>query len=371
MKVLFTRFPLDSRYGGAEVQTIALMQGLLDRGHAVAFLGSCPTLLRLCDERGIPAAELQIGSPPVTKWGAISFLWRKRTMRAKLEAAIREFGGLDALCMLSLSEKLLLTPFALQKGLRAFWIEHDRLGPWLEKNPWLPQLLNLSRSVTTIAVSGLSRKLYVAMGWDPQTIVAIPNGIDETRLTGGAGHFVPTRSSGLMRVGTIARLTPDKGVDVLIQAIADMPEADCTIVGSGPEEGYLRRLITDLTARESSNEPRIRLHRTVDDLGALYRSLNVFVLPSRDHDPFGLVAAEAMLCQTATVVTDACGIASHIEADRDAIVVPANDPGALRQALIRLREKEYRTQMAQQGQKAAREKFSLQTMVDAYEKVLR
>ena len=64
MKILFTRFPLESAYGGAEVQTLSLMKGLRDRGHAIAFAGSCKTLLRLCREEGFPVIELRIGPRP-------------------------------------------------------------------------------------------------------------------------------------------------------------------------------------------------------------------------------------------------------------------------------------------------------------------
>ncbi|MFH0851145.1 MAG: hypothetical protein V1876_00140, partial [Candidatus Peregrinibacteria bacterium] len=137
MRILFTRFPLESRYGGAEVQTMALMHGLQARRHAVAFLGSCPILLKLCRDEGILAAEFKIGAPPVTRWSALSFLWRKRSMQQRLCNAVGEFGPLDALIMLSLSEKLLLMPFALERGIRVFWMEHDGVGRWLTKNPWL------------------------------------------------------------------------------------------------------------------------------------------------------------------------------------------------------------------------------------------
>lgn len=394
MRILFTRFPLESRFGGAEVQTLSLMKDLKERGHDVAFLGSCPVMLRECANIGIPATRLDIGTPPVTKFGAISFFWRRRGMQKKLEEALSQWlrspspnplpteegrasqmaseGEGCAIVMLSLSEKLLLTPVALAQGIRVLWLEHDRVGRWLTKNPWLPELRNLSRLTTTVVVSELSADIYKRLGWSADTVTAIPNGIDEARLIGNAGHYAPAPvQPGTLRVGTIARLTPDKGVDVLIEAVAGMPEADLTIVGTGSEEGYLRRLITDMTARESAQEPRVRLHRTVDDLGAFYRSLDVFVLPSREHDPFGLVAAEAMLCGTAVIVTDACGIASYLHNGTDALIVPANDATALRNALRSLANPAQRAIMADGGKRTAQETFPLKAMVDAYEAALK
>ena len=135
MKILFTRFPLESSRGGAENQTLWLMKGLIQRGHAVAFLGSCPALLAMCKEEGIPNTELNIGPPPVTKWSAISFFWRKKRMQQRLQEALSKFENVDAICMLSLSEKLLLTETANEKGIKVLWIEHDTIGRWLTKNP--------------------------------------------------------------------------------------------------------------------------------------------------------------------------------------------------------------------------------------------
>src|SRR3989344_7616499 len=92
MRILFTRFPLESHFGGAEVQTLSLMKGLMEKGHEVSFLGSCATLLRaVSDQRlAISTKRVHIGPPPVTKWHSISFLWRMRRMKRKLIASVDE-----------------------------------------------------------------------------------------------------------------------------------------------------------------------------------------------------------------------------------------------------------------------------------------
>ena len=81
VRILFTRFPFESAYGGAEVQTISLMKGLKAHGHEVSFVGSCPALIDLCNKEGISSKEIKIGPPPVSKWTAISFIWRKKKMK--------------------------------------------------------------------------------------------------------------------------------------------------------------------------------------------------------------------------------------------------------------------------------------------------
>lgn len=388
MRILFTRFPLESALGGAERQTLSLTKGLSERGHAVAFLGSCPVLLEETAKLHLPHAKLEIGPPPVTKWAATNFLWRKRKMQQRLEEALEQFChpelakdnnadvdgsqahhdiGLDAIFMLSLSEKLLLTETAVKKGIRVFWIEHDRVGPWLRKNPWLTALRRLSVKVTTICVSELSRKIYLDLGWDPGKVIAIPNGIDLERFSpspfpsevrdGGGG-----RGEGV-HFGCVARLSLEKGVDVLIQAASGLPNVDLTIIGKGPQGPSLRSLIQD--------RRRIQILHHTDDLPAFYHSIDVLVLSSRDNDPFGLVAAEAMACGTPVIVTDQCGIAGYLTQGTDALIVEANSQQALRGAVLQMTDASLRSRLAAGGEKTARKKFAVSSMVDAYDSLLR
>jgi len=343
------------------------MQGLRKRRHAVAFLGSCPTLLTLCWDNGIPAAELSIGPPPVTKWGAVSFLWRKRVMQRKLAEALGELPDVNTILMLSLSEKILLTPLAVERGIRVIWVEHDGIGRWLTKNPWLSQLRTLSKHVMTVVVSDLSREWYLRLGWDPAHIVSIPNGIDLARLQDPASqeNETPPMAHERLQLGCIARLTYDKGVDLLVEAVSDLPQVSLTIVGGGREEGRLRALIADMGIAD-----RVRLVPSVRSVGEFYRSLDVFVLPSRLHDPCPLAPMEAMLLGVPTIMTEACGTAGYLQPGKDAIVVRTDSSGALHEAVVALLSRERLASIAHNGKCTAREKFSLDRMVDAYEALL-
>ncbi len=361
MRILFTRFPLESSYGGAEVQTLSLMNGLRERGHEVMFLGSCPTLLNLTREAGFPALELQIGPPPVRGDLAISFRWRQRRMKAELQRALADLPPFDAVCMLSLTEKLLLTEPLAAAGARVVWIEHDRIGRWLRLNPYRRRLTTFARLAETVAVSGLSRALYIKMGWPPERTHAVGNGIDTDRF---AVLPLPPARTGPLQVGCIARLTRDKGVDLLIEAVNGLSEVTLTMVGAGREEGEIRARIAAARSDMFLLSPPLN---TVEFLA----ERDVLVLPSRDHDPFGLVVAEAMAAGRATVVTDACGIAGELRDGIDALVVPAGNAAALRAALIRLRDdEEFRLRLCDNARQTASARFGLAPMVEAYERLL-
>ncbi len=131
-------------------------------------------------------------------------------MKQKLSTLINELTNQpDAICMLSLSEKLLLTDMAYALNIKPIWIEHDRIGRWLIKNPWLKLLLKQSSYATTVTVSELSKRMYVDLGWNKKRVVSIPNGIDAGRLRRKPKSEVRNPK---VRIGCIARLSHEKGV---------------------------------------------------------------------------------------------------------------------------------------------------------------
>lgn len=364
MRILFTRFPYESAKGGAELQTKWLATGLLKRGHTVSFLGSCHPLSSMLKEVGAETHHTAIGLPPVTAWLAVSFFWRKNAMQKKLISAVQSLPHKpDVLVMLSLTEKILLTEWAASNGIKVFWIEHDRVGRWLTKNPWLGALKRASKKAITICVSELSRRMYTDLGFDAGRVLAIQNGIPLPH----EGNVKTASESPTMRVGVIARLSPEKGIDVLLHAILNLPEIDLTIVGVGKEEAYVRSLIFEDAQRIGIE--RVNLVSHMADLNTFYQSLDVFVLPSSDHDPFGLVAAEAMAHGVATIVTDACGIAGYIEHEKDALIAKAGSSESMQSALRTLLDPAVRRKYAEEGKLTARMCFSADAMVDAYEDV--
>ena len=364
MRILFTRFPLESAHGGAEIQTISLMRGLNDRGHDVSFLGSCPAMLELCQENNIDFEELNIGKPPVTKWHALTFIRKQFRMKKKLIKAIELHEKPDAIVMISLSEKLLLTHPAHEMGIKVFWLEHDRIGRWLTMNPWLHRLRKLSTEATTIGVSELSRQIYLSLGFPEKRVKAIANGIDldrfkvessKLKVKPSTSNLKPTTRN-LLRIGCVSRLSPEKGVDVLVDAVRDLPDTSLEIIGTGPQKLEL-----------PSNA---KIIDRVEDLGSFYQSIDVLVLPSREHDPFGLVAAEAMTLGTPVIVTDACGIADYLASGNDSLVVKANSSKALKGAILKLFDDDLRKSIGFTGNKTATKKFAFEKMIKAYECIL-
>lgn len=106
---------------------------------------------------------------------------------------------------------------------------------------------------------------------------------------------------GTMALGSVGRLTPEKGMDVLVQAFrAAFPAGNepvrLVIVGGGPPDQaqQLHRL--------ASGDARITLSGPPPDIALYYRAFDTYVSAAR-YEPFGLTILEAMAAGCALVVT--------------------------------------------------------------------
>ena len=134
---------------------------------------------------------------------------------------------------------------------------------------------------------------------------------------------------GVRLVLAIGRLVPYKGFDVLIQAMKNV-DAKLLVIGTGPQEGALRGLIT----RENLQQKVIMLGR-VDDIRPYLAAASIFVLPSVTRaEAFGLVQLEAMAAGVPVINTDIdSGVPEVCVNGETAITVPPSDAAALSEAM--------------------------------------
>jgi glycosyltransferase involved in cell wall biosynthesis len=136
------------------------------------------------------------------------------------------------------------------------------------------------------------------------------------------------------------RLVPEKGVDLLLRAVAGLPGIwRVHIAGEGPEQAPLMRL-----ARELNIEERVFFDGPIPSgqMAAYLRQLDVLVLASRTlpnwKEQFGRVLVEAMACEVAVVGTKS-GEIPHVVGDAG-LIVPEEDVDALHGRLLQLLQSE-------------------------------
>jgi glycosyltransferase involved in cell wall biosynthesis len=178
------------------------------------------------------------------------------------------------------------------------------------------------RAAWIVCPSDTVRRLVLDACPDARTTV-IPNGIDPDR-------FAPDRPK-QPRILAVARMLERKGVQYLIQALADLDAPFALhVVGDGPYLPALR----DLARRRCV---RVVFHGAVANdspvLRELYETSRIFALPSTMEN-FPVVLLEAMAAGAAILTTAGTGCAEVV--GDGALLVPAGDVDATRQALARL-----------------------------------
>ncbi len=134
----------------------------------------------------------------------------------------------------------------------------------------------------------------------------------------------------------VGRLVPEKGVQVLIEAIpkvlAQYPNTKFVISGKGPYQDYLLGLVERLGIGE-----KIYFTGFTDDetRNMLFASSDIAVFPSL-YEPFGIVALEAMATRIPVIVSDTGGLTEVIEHKTDGLKVYPDDVESLAGAIILL-----------------------------------
>jgi glycosyltransferase involved in cell wall biosynthesis len=169
---------------------------------------------------------------------------------------------------------------------------------------------------------GITR--YIAgAGFPPGRIAYLPNFVEDfsgVEPADRAAFGVPEDAPLLLGLG---RLHSVKAFDVLIRAVALLPDTYCVIAGEGPERDALARLIVILGLGA-----RVKLLGWRRDSGALLKAADVFVSSSR-HEPLGNMVLEAFSAQTPVLATRAEGPGEVIRHGEDGLLTRIDDPDAL------------------------------------------
>jgi glycosyltransferase involved in cell wall biosynthesis len=181
--------------------------------------------------------------------------------------------------------------------------------------------------------------------------------------------FVPGGERVAGRLLFVGRLTEQKGIASAIEAIARMREpATLDIVGDGPLGDTLARLVSRLGI-----EGRVHFHPSVrhEDLADMYRGATALVVPSTGEG-LGLVAVEALLCETPVVAFASGGIVDVVRHERTGLLVPPGDVDALARALDRIvADDALARRLGSTGRVAALERFTPQAAARTYSAIYR
>jgi spore coat protein SA len=195
----------------------------------------------------------------------------------------------------------------------------------------------------------IRRQASVVFPEHAQRFRTVLNATDAAAFAPDPGNAPPAapqlstlRSGGplLLYVGRLARV---KGVHVLIAAFAKVrarfPQARLVIAGSSFFSGAVRTSYeTELAQLAAGMGEAVVFTGYLPHakLKVLYRTCDIVVVPSIWPEPFGLVALEAMASGTCVVASAVGGLPEVIENRCTGVLVPAQDPQALSEAIAEI-----------------------------------
>jgi glycosyltransferase involved in cell wall biosynthesis len=140
-----------------------------------------------------------------------------------------------------------------------------------------------------IAITEHMRQDIIRSGIPAHTVFTVPNMIDIPE----EHSFRAPKTSSIPVIGVCARLADIKGVDLFIEALAELKQRQvpftAKIAGDGPDRARCEALIS-----KHHLQSEVTLLGWVDDRPSFYQSLDIFCLPSRE-EAFGLVILESMM----------------------------------------------------------------------------
>lgn len=146
-------------------------------------------------------------------------------------------------------------------------------------------------------------------------------------------------------IGFCGRIVEEKGIDILLYAFRKIKQAgydyklkiggDYENVAGGSIYPRLKKIIEDNNIEGVEFIGKI----PEDEMGAFYKSLDVFVLPSINSlEAYGMVQMEAMLCGTPVIASDLYGVRTIIQKTGMGVVVKKRDVDSLAKAIIEIVE---------------------------------
>ena len=162
-------------------------------------------------------------------------------------------------------------------------------------------------------------------------VSVVPYGVDLDR-------FLPAARAerSPLVVGAVSRLSPEKGFDVLLRAIAALRDRgtalDVLFAGDGPSRAMLERLTAELRLTEHVRFAGEVAHA---DVPSILQQIDIFAMPST-WEGFGVSAIEASAMELPVVASNIHGIPDVVVHGETGLHVPPSDATALAGAIARL-----------------------------------
>jgi glycosyltransferase involved in cell wall biosynthesis len=341
-------------WGGQEIRILTEAAGMAARGHRVLLAAPAEARISLEAPRfGVPALALPIGKKRLFGLFALRDLLTRQHFDVVNSHSSTDT-WLAAACRFSITPP----PLVRTRHISAP-IPDNFASRWL-----------YTRATRHIVTTGESLRAQVMRetGAAASQVTSVPTGIDLAHYRPGdqGSARVTLGLADTFTIGIVATLRSWKGHAYLIDALADLGgEAALLIVGDGPQRAAL-----EARAVARGLAGRVRFAGNQPDVVPWLNACDVFALPSYANEGVPQALMQAMAVGLPVVSTRVGAIAEIVHDDATGLLVPPQDAHALAAALRRLRDApELRARLGSRARQLAAERFGLERMLDAMERV--
>jgi glycosyltransferase involved in cell wall biosynthesis len=199
-------------------------------------------------------------------------------------------------------------------------------------------------------------------GVPPKRIVRIPHGTFDAPP---ASAIEPPTGRTLLFFGLVRHY---KGLDVLVRALAEIPDARLVVAGDPLDSIAPIKLLADELGVGARIEWRLG-YLPEEEVGALMREATLAVFPYRSTESASGALATALGHGRPAVVTDVGALGDTVRDFGAGLVVPPDDPDALAEACRRLLDDPAALERAFLGTEAARRGLSWSAIAEAHERL--
>jgi glycosyltransferase involved in cell wall biosynthesis len=213
----------------------------------------------------------------------------------------------------------------------------------------------------------------LAKGVNPGKIVRVLNGVCLDKFNGGGKRDDALRKEfgiplNCSVVGTVGRLSPEKGYELLLQAGKDVlktfPDAHFMIVGDGPQKDDLRE-----TCDRLGLNSRVIFTGKRRDIGRLYSIMDIFVISSHTEG-LPMVLLEAMASGVPVIATKVGSIPDVVSDGVNGLLVESGNVRQIREAIENLlMNPEMGRRYSLEGRRSIRLGYSSKVMAENYFKI--
>lgn len=279
----------------------------------------------------------------------------------------------------SLNEKVFGTLMARRLGYKVYWVEHLAVDPWLTRNILRNNYVRLSRLVDRIIVvsNHIREELVGKIGIENNKIEVVYNGVDTSYFSSVDPVLVENEKKklGLYKdskiIGFHGRLHEEKGLDILIRAFSEITrrfdKAYLLLVGEGSDRPRLESL-----SRSLGLEGKVIFvgFKNMEILPLYINMMDIFCLPSRVRESFGISIIEAMSASKPTVASNIGGIPEIIDGEEFGYLFEVGDEKELAGYLSKLlSDEKLRLSMGAKAFQRVEDKFSRKAMIENINKV--